>query len=104
MKREPFAFDINKMPRSRKAWERVISVLNDGKWHYYPEILHLMLEASDIKPHSCIQLIREMLKQELIREDPSGRWLFRVQFSSPDLKWPEVYNSPDGVRTKQEEE
>lgn len=96
-------FDINKMPRSLKAWEAAIAYLNDGNHHYYLEVMHVMLEASDIRPQTIVQLLKEMCKQELIREDESGRWLFRPQFQNPELKWLHVSSSPDGVHPNQEE-
>lgn len=103
MKSDSRVFDINKMPRSRKAWEAAISLLNDGKHHYCLDVMHIMLEVSDIKPHSVSGLIRTMITQEIIREDPTGRWLFRPQVLPIKREWEDVYPPYGGVHTKQKE-
>lgn len=60
-------------PRLTPAWQTLLEQLADGLWHSRRELVDAMVEASDILPTTCSDLIRNGNKAGIIHSRRSGK-------------------------------
>lgn len=70
-------WDPMKGERLAPAWAAALKLLDDGRWHPWGDVLAVMLDASDLKPGTCSNLIYAGIREGVL--DRHGRYSQRTR-------------------------